>query len=296
MAQSIIVILGQTASGKSALGIRLAKRFHGVIISADSRQVYRGMDLGTGKVTKKEMSGVPHYLLDVASPRTQYSVAHFARDVARVMKRISLRTPIFLVGGSPFYIKAVTEPGSFSPVPPDPVLRRRLARRTLAQLQQTLKQIDPTRYRTIDRANRRRLIRAIETARSTHTPASIDMPSMHVLKIGINIPRPELLMRIDKRVDERLRRGMMAEVARLHHQGISWPRLDAFGLEYRFLSRFVRGKIDRVTAVAQLKSAIHDFAKRQKTWWKRDQDIRWIKRPVAAERLVRAFLEAEGLL
>lgn len=287
----LIIILGPTASGKSALGIRLAKKFHGVVISADSRQVYRGMDLGTGKVTTREMSGVPHYLINVASPKGQYSVDRYVRDVARVLKKIPAGTPIFLVGGSPFYIDALTKPGSFSTVPPNPVLRRRLAKSPTSLLIAILKKKDPKRAATIDQANRRRLIRAIEVASVKHPPKTPALPPFHILTLGTKISKPKLHHNISTRVDQRLRQGMINEVRRLHRQGVSWKRLDAFGLEYRYIAAYLQKKITKPEMVAQVNTAIRQFAKRQMTWWKRDQDIVWIT-PAKAAPLVRKFLQA----
>lgn len=285
-----IVILGPTASGKTSLSIRLAQRFHGVVISADSRQVYRGMNIGTGKVTKREMAGVPHYVLDVASPRGQYSVARYVADVRRALRRIPETTPIFLVGGSPFYIDAVTKPGSFSSVPPNQALRRRLEKWSTARLIARLRQLDPARISTIDTANRRRLIRAIEIASVTTPPPSITLPPMQLLTIGIAITKEKLHANIDRRVDVRMRQGMVREVQRLHDAGVPWKTLDAFGLEYRFLARYLRGGLTKTEAVQQLKQAIKDFAKRQMTWWKRDDTIHWIDASQQAVRLVTKFL------
>lgn len=285
-----IVILGPTASGKTSLSIRLARQFHGVVISADSRQVYRGMNIGTGKVTKREMAGVPHYVLDVASPRGQYSVARYVADVRRVLRRIPETTPIFLVGGSPFYIDAVTKPGSFSSVPPNQVLRRRLEKWSTARLIARLRQLDTSRVSTIDTANRRRLIRAIEIASVTTPPPSITLPPMRHLTIGIVITKQKLHANIDRRVDVRMQQGMVREVQRLHDAGVSWKTLDAFGLEYRFLARYLRGGLTKTEAVQQLKQAIKDFAKRQMTWWKRDATIHWIDTSQQAVRLVTKFL------
>lgn len=287
---SIIVILGPTASGKSALGVSLAKRFHGVVISADSRQVYRGLDLGTGKITKREMRGVLHYLLDIASPRTTFSVARYVRHAAHVIRRIPVQQPIFLVGGSPFYIDALTKPDSYSPIPPNPGLRRRLAAVSTTQLRAHLKRLDPARATVIDPANRRRLIRAIEIASVRHPPSAIALPPMRVLRIGIKMEKTALRRRIDRRVDARMRAGMLAEVRRLHTHGLSWKKLDNLGLEYRFLSRRLRGILKPPQADQQLKSAIRDFAKRQMTWWKRDDDIHWVTNPAQASGLVTTFL------
>lgn len=290
---SVIIILGPTASGKSALGVQLAKKFGGVILSADSRQVYRGMDIGTGKITIKEMSGVPHFLLDVASPRSQYSVARYVRDAVRVIKKIPPSQPIFLVGGSPFYIDALTKPNSFSPVPPNAGLRRRLEKYTTLQLIQQLKKLDPKRAKNIDQANRRRLIRAIEIAQPNIPPGGIldnNMPAFRCLKIGVQVDQKKLYKNIDQRLDQRMKHGMVQEVVRLHAEGLSWKKLQAFGLEYRFLSHYLQGDLQKQAAIEQLQHAIHYFAKRQMTWWKRDQEIQWVTKKTKAMKLTRTFL------
>lgn len=252
--------------------------------------MYRELDLGTGKITHAEMRGVLHRLLSVASPRSQYSVARYVRDTVQVIQRLPPTKPIFLVGGSPFYIDALTKPGAFSAVPPNPQLRRRLADKTTPQLLAMLRRRNPDRYRTIDRANRRRLIRAIEIASSKIPRGGIVLPNWRILKIGIHLPNKRLFPLIDRRVDRRLRTGMVQEVRQLHRRGLSWKRLDALGLEYRFLSRLLRGKLTKLEATTQLKSAIHDFARRQMTWWRRDPDIHWVTKPAAAQRLVKDFL------
>jgi len=296
---NVIVILGPTASGKSALGVQLAKKFGGVILSADSRQVYRDMDIGTGKITVKEMDGVPHFLLDVASPRSQYSVARYVREASRIIKKIPTTQPIFLVGGSPFYIDALTKPNSFSPVPPNAALRRRLVELSSTTLLQRLEKLDPRRASTIDIHNRRRLIRAIEIASYSSPPRGggvahragvVESPPMRILKIGIQINQKTLYKNIDHRVDGRMKHGMTQEVARLHAEGLSWKKLEAFGLEYRFLSQYLQDQLSKQEAIEQLKHAIHHFAKRQMTWWKRDQEIHWITKKIQAEKIIRPFL------
>lgn len=288
--RNVIVILGPTASGKSDLGIRLARQFNGVVLSADSRQVYRGLNLGTGKVTRKEMAGVRHELLDIASPRGQYSVSRFVRDALSVIWSLPPEQPIFLVGGSPFYIDALIKPGSYSHVPPDETLRRRLAGKSNRQLLSMLRRLNPSWAATVDAANRRRLIRAIEVSRSKQTRPEPARPLFRVQKIGIRMTWPKLFIRIDQRVDRRMRAGMMREITRLRESGISWRRLDAFGLEYRYLSRIARGQLSRSDGIRQLKSAIHDFSRRQMTWWRRDPDIIWIEKPGTATKIVRNFL------
>ncbi len=304
--RNLIVILGPTASGKSALGVKLAKKFHGVVISADSRQVYRGLDIGTAKITKQEMNDVPHYLLSVVSPKSQYSVAHYVRDVHRALKKINPSTPIFLVGGSPFYIKAITEPNSFSLVPPNPALRRRVEKNKTAQIIIIVKYKKFCRAKTKDQTKPRRRSRAIEIAqdsRQTTPLADLAAPPEFrrgedaqrpgvVLKIGLLVPRKQLYARIDRRVDQRLQRGMISEVRKLRRQGLSWKRLDAFGLEYRWITKYLRGEITQPEMVQRLKGDIHDFTRRQLTWWKRDKNIHWVTLTTQAQTLAKKFLQS----
>ncbi len=289
--RTVIVILGPTASGKSALGITLAKRFRGVIVSADSRQVYRGYTLGSGKVARRERQGVRHFLLDVVSPKRQYTAADFSRDFQATLKRIPERTPIFLVGGSPFYIDAALHPERLASVNPNPALRRRLARRSLPQLLAQLKRHDPKRYETIDPHNRRRVERALEIVFSPHSSAALSPVLLRALQIGISVPRKILYKKIDARVDARLRQGMLREIGRLHTQGVSWKQLESLGLEARFLSFVLQGKMSQEEAMERLKGAIHGFARRQLTWWRRDKTIRWIQSAAQAKCLVNVFLK-----
>lgn len=293
--RNMVVILGTTASGKSALGVRLAKKFHGVVISADSRQVYRGLNTGTAKITKSEMGGVKHFLLDVASPRGQYSVARYVQDVQRVLRHLPKTTPVFLVGGSAYYIKAVTEPGSYSAVPPNLALRRRLAAKSTYQLIKELTKLDPNRARSIDPANRRRLERAIEIASSTPLSEGGRAPgvagSQRIFKLGLQVPRPELYRRIDRRVDVRFKK-IVTEVKKIHRSGLSWRRLESFGLEYRFTAQFVQGKITKTEAINKIKFGTHDFARRQLTWWRKENDIRWVRNIPQADQLARKFLQS----
>ncbi len=299
---TVIIILGPTASGKSKLGVQLAKKFHGVVISADSRQVYQGLNIGTAKITRKEMKGVPHFLLDVASPKRQYTVSHYIRDVQRVLKKIPESTPVFLVGGSPFYIDAVTKPHSFSPVPPNPKLRQRLEKKSIAQLRIILKKLDRARARNIDWNNKRRVIRAIEVASTSPLPSlpkegrpphqNFGVGAGVVLKIGLSVSRAELFRRIDHQIDQRLRHGMISEVQRLHRKGVSWRRLSAFGLEYREIVKMLNGQASRKNLSTRMKSVTHDFVRRQMTWWKRDQDIHWVTTPKQAEVFVSRWLQS----
>ncbi|GAC1435733.1 MAG: tRNA (adenosine(37)-N6)-dimethylallyltransferase MiaA [Ktedonobacteraceae bacterium] len=278
----LIVVLGPTASGKSALGIALAQRFHGEIVSADSRQVYRGLDIGTAKVTAEEQALVPHHLLDIVEPSEIYTVSHFQHAALSIIYAILARQHIpFLVGGSPHYIQAVVDNLDMPQVAPQPALRAQLEQRPLLDLLQELQERDPRSFAVIDRNNPRRVIRALEVCITTGKPFSAQRgrarPLYRSLLLGIQWPREELYMRIDARVDERMQMGMVQEVQDLLNAGISHERLDALGLEYRFVDRWLRGEfVSEEQMVERLKYAIHDFTRRQLTWFRRDTRIVWI--------------------
>lgn len=279
----LIVILGPTASGKSALGIALAQRFNGEIVSADSRQVYRGMNIGTAKVTPAERALVPHHLLDITDPQHPYSVAQFQHAGISALNDILLRGRVpFLIGGSPHYIQAVVDNLAMPQVPPQPDLRAALERRSLANLLAQLAELDPLSAATIDRNNPRRVQRALEVCLVTGKPFSeqraAGQPLYASLLLGISWPRPELYARIDARIDERMQQGLVQEVEGLLDQGLTHERLDALGLEYRFVSRLLRGEFaDEAEMVQRLKYATHDFVRRQLTWFRKDQRIQWIE-------------------
>ncbi|HEV2663099.1 MAG TPA: tRNA (adenosine(37)-N6)-dimethylallyltransferase MiaA, partial [Ktedonobacteraceae bacterium] len=296
----LIVILGPTASGKSALGIALALRFNGEIVSADSRQVYRGMDIGTAKVTPAERALVPHHLLDIADPQYPYSVAQFQHAAILALNDILLRGRVpFLVGGSPHYIQAIVDNLAIPQVPPQPELRAALERRPLADLLAQLAELDPLSAATIDRNNPRRVQRALEVCLVTGKPFSEQRtagePLYAALLLGISWPRPELYARIDMRIDARMQQGLVQEVEGLLAQGLTHERLNALGLEYRFVSRLLRGEfVNEAEMVQRLKYATHDFVRRQLTWFRKDARIQWIeggdRMAEEAELKVRSFL------
>ncbi len=279
----LIVILGPTASGKSALGIALALRFNGEIVSADSRQIYRGMDIGTAKVTPAERALVPHHLLDIADPQHPYSVSQYQWAANAAINDIQYRGRVpFLVGGSPHYIQAIVDNLDMPHVPPQPELRAQLERRPLADLLAQLEELDPQSAATIDRNNPRRVQRALEVCLITGRPFSAQRgtgePLYHTLLLGINWPRPALYARIDARIDERMGQGLIQEGEHLLAQGLTHERLDAMGLEYRFVSRLLRGEfVNEAEMVQRLKYATHDFVRRQLTWFRKDQRIIWIE-------------------
>ena len=274
----IIVILGQTATGKSDLAVMLAKKVNGEIISADSRQVYQGLDIGSGKITKKEMCGIPHHLLDVVHPKQIFSVAEYKTITQQKIQEIIARekTPI-ICGGTGFYIDAVTKGIILPEVAPNSALRKKLEHKTTKELVRILTKLDPIRIKTIDIQNNIRLIRAIEIATKLGAVPTLkhDVPNYTFIKIGLFAEPKILAMRIEKRLHARMKIGMLQEAKRLHTQGLSWKRMDSLGLEYRYLARHLQNKITKQEMLAILKTEISHYAKRQMTWFKRDKEIVW---------------------
>ncbi|MBX4205206.1 MAG: tRNA (adenosine(37)-N6)-dimethylallyltransferase MiaA [Candidatus Doudnabacteria bacterium] len=292
---SLVVILGPTASGKSSLAIKLARKFSGEIISADSRQVYKGMDIGTGKITRQERKLVPHYLLDVASPKKQFTVSDFKKLGVEAIEKIQKKHKVpFIVGGTAFYIYSLIDNLNIPEVKPNIQLRKELVKKSPAQLFAMLKKLDPARAKTIDPKNPARLIRAIEIIKSTGKPVpslSSLPPSPFPLLLGIRKDQNELYKLIDKRLEQRLKAGMITEVKKLKKSGLTWKRLESFGLEYCFVALHLQGLITYEEMTEQLKNAIHHFSKRQMTWFKRDSRIHWVKNQKEAEKLIRNYLQ-----
>lgn len=293
--KKIVVILGPTASGKSDLAVRLAKTFSGEVISADSRQVYRGMDIGTGKVTKKEMAGIPHHLLDIASPKKNFDVAQWKEKADKAIRDIIKCGKIPIVcGGTGLYIKALVENITYPDVAPDWKLRAQLEKKTTEQLFAMLTKLDPARARTIDPRNPRRLIRAIEIVKHTKkaVPEKKAEPIYDSLLLGVTRSDTELKKRIHVRLLARIKRGMIAEVKKLHDQGVSWKRMEELGLEYKYVARYAQGKMDKKTMTETLEIKIGQYAKRQMTWFRAMPDITWIASEKEAENKTRKFLRA----
>lgn len=296
--QKLIIILGPTSSGKTRMAVALAKKFNGEIVSADSRQVYRGMDIGTGK-DLKEYGRVPYHLIDVAGPRTRFNVARYQQLANRAIRDIMRRGKLpILTGGTGLYIRAIVDGLSFPAAKPDPALRKKLSTHTLAALLRKLKTLDPVTHERIDKHNRRRVERAVEICILTGKPFSEQRgatpPPYDILQLGIRLPKETLHKKIDARLRERLQHGLIREVQKLHKQGLSWKRLDEFGLEYRFAGRYLRGEITLEKMTEELSRAIKDFTKRQMTWFKRDPRIAWVSSPREVVLQVKAFLQGKA--
>jgi len=266
MMKKIIVIVGQTATGKSALAIRLAKKLSGEIISADSRQVYKGLDIGTAKITKKEMRGVPHHLLDIVDPKKKFTVALYQQKtiyaIAEIMKRGKL--PI-ICGGTGFYIDAVVNGVVFPEVSPNNKLRKILKKKKVSELFKILNKLDKRRAKNIDKNNKVRLIRAIEIARYLgKVPKIIETkPEYNFVKVGIRLDEKDLKKNIEKRVARMFKSGLLNEIKKLKKAGVSDKRLREFGFEY--------WKPTRKSII----SGTLKYARRQNTWFKRDKKIKW---------------------
>lgn len=279
----VLIILGPTASGKTSLAIKLAKKYGGEVISADSRQVYTGLNLGSGKVTKKEMSGVPHHLLDIVSPRKIYSVEQFKIDAEKAITEILSRGNLPIIcGGTGFYIESLVKNIVRPDVKANPALRKKLSKLSTLKLSSTLKKLDLRRWKEIDKKNPARLIRAIEIAKALgKVPPSVSKPSPYTfLQIGITTPDEILRKQIHDRLLTRMKQGMLREVQNLRSgkNPLSWRRLYDLGLEYRYLSLHLRGKITKTAMLSELETAIWHFAKNQRTWFKRDETIVWHKK------------------
>jgi len=309
--KKVIVILGPTASGKTGLGVKLAARFAGEIISADSRQVYRGMDIGTGKdldeydIKKgnKKIS-IPYHLIDVASPRTEFNLIKFQRLAFKAMDDILKRKKIpIIVGGTGLYLEALVDNYDLTGAKPDKVFRERMEKKTVAKILSLLKKINPelaAGLNASEQKNKRRLIRYLEIQK--YAPADKKNPGKNkshyeFLLLGLmSGTREELNKKIYKRLIDRLEKeGMIEEVKRLREEGVSWKRLKGFGLEYKFISLYLEKEINYETMAEKLYIAIRQFAKRQMTWFRRWErngaKIYWLKNKEEAAGLVDEFLK-----
>ena len=272
----LIVIAGTNASGKSGLGVDLAARYGGEIVSADSRQVFRGLDLGSGKIAPEEMKGVPHHLLDVCDPGDFFSMHDFQRLAYAAIDGILSRGRLpFMVGGTGLYIESVCRGYVMSDAAPDLEYREYLETFETPKLYEMLVAAVPDIE--IEAKNRNRVMRVLEKlhAGDDHVPRS--QPRYDCLKLGVTWDRETLKKRIDERLERRLAAGMIEEVQGLIDRGVSLEFLMKLGLEYRFIARYLTGEIPRrEDMIEQLGNAIKKFAKRQMTWFRRDKGILWL--------------------
>lgn len=279
--RKILVIVGPTASGKSALAVALAHRLNGEIISADSRQVYRGLDVGTGKITKKEMRGIPHHLLDIANPQDQFTVAEYQQFAQQKIAEIRSRGKLPIIcGGTGLYVDVALGRVAIPEVPPNSMLRKKLEKKSPEELFEMLKELDATRAQTIDQHNPRRLVRAIEIVKAIGSAPPLQHTNIlqNVRMIGIMLPLAELKKKIAIRLFARIRRyKMIREVRELHRRGLSWKRMEALGLEYRYISRYLRELLTKTEMVEKLQVESYRYAKRQMTWFKRNKKIQWFR-------------------
>ncbi len=333
----VIVILGPTSSGKSKVAIKLAKKFNGEIISADSRQVYRGMDIGTGKVEPDRpgeipvksarggfssgtppfiSAGIPHYMIDIVSPKTDYNVAKFKKQADRIIADILSRGKLPIIcGGTGFWIKAIVDNVKFPEVKPDWKLRKKLNKKKITGLIQELKKLDPDRLKAIDKNNKVRLIRAIEICKTLGRVPTNNLQSTtyNFLQFGIKLPEEKLYQNIKKRLEARFKQGMIKEVKDLREKyKLSWKKIQSFGLGYYWIPLYLQGELTKLEVFEKIypmeypakrdnfakRNLFHrvyqsekDYAKRQMTWFKKDKRIKWLRKYKDIEKEVKNFIK-----
>lgn len=296
--RKIIVILGPTASGKSALAVKIARKVNGEIISADSRQVYKDLNIGAGKISKKERQGVPHHCIGIVSPKKIYTVVDFRRCAEKAIEKIlkKNKTPI-IVGGTGLYIQAIVDNIVLPKVKPNWKLRKELEKKTIGEMFKILKKLDQRRAKNIDSKNPRRLIRAIEIAKTLGKipRLKVGLPSYKVLQIGLKLPDKILKKNIEKRIKKMIKNGLIIETKKLRESGLSWKRIYELGFEYKYPALFLQNKsASWRTKDEMLAKMIHEnwrYAKRQMTWFRRDKRISWIAKENQAEKLIKEFLK-----
>lgn len=296
----LIVIVGPTASGKSNLAIKLAQKFQGEIVSADSRQIYRGMDIGTAKSSNKE--GILHHLIDIVNPDEEFTLAEYKKIVIEKIKEVLSREKIpFLVGGTGLYIKSVVDNLEIPKVAPSKILREKMERKAVQELFEDLKRLDPKTAEIIDSKNKRRLIRALEVKTlsgiSLVSAKGIGQPLFRSLQIGIKISRENLYKNIDQRVEEQIEQGLESEVRNIFTELSSkmaeekiWFLPSMSGICYQEFKEYFEGKIGLEKVVQKIKLHNRQYARRQITWFKKDKRIHWIEKLEEAEKLISEFL------
>ncbi len=291
----VIAIVGPTASGKTSLAIELAKKYGGEIISADSRQVYRGLDIGTGKVTPKEMAGIPHHLLDVADPSEAYTAIDFKRDATAAIESIIMRKKLpIIAGGTFFYLDLLRGKNNSAPVPPNQKLRQELEKLSTTELFEKLQASDPKRADSIDPQNKRRLIRSLEivdTLGSVPPVQGAESPYDWLI-IGTDVQKEDLRDKFQKRIKQWLQNGFAAEVEKVH-KNLSAERFAELGFEYTLMKERLDQNIDEEELIERFVQKNWQYAKRQLTWLKRDNEVVWVKPEddMKTEQVIDSFLD-----
>ncbi|MBU2101480.1 tRNA (adenosine(37)-N6)-dimethylallyltransferase MiaA [Patescibacteria group bacterium] len=306
----LVAIVGPNASGKSEIALELSIKYNGEVISADSRQVYKGLNLTSGKVPGKwEREGlkrkfvhqeITHHMTDMISLRKRFTVQKFKTKGTKAIDMVLKEGKLPIVeGGSGFYIDTLLHDINVPKVPPNRKLRKELEKLDNETLLRRLSALDRNTAKRIDPSNRRRIIRAIEIVVTTRSAIPELNMTDHkespydLLKIGIRFSDEELKRRIESRLKRRLKEGMIKEVRSLHRKGVSWRRLDELGLELKYIAQHLQGKLTHEEMKSALLSQTWQYAKRQITWFKRDKDIIWIDAPAKASLLVQDFLARE---
>ncbi len=279
MNKKALVILGPTATGKSDLAVELALRFNGEVISADSRQIYKKLDIGTGKITKEEMKGVPHHLLDITNVENRISVVDWQRVAEWTMQEIFKRGKLPIIcGGTGFYIDSIMYDQTFPEVAPNEELRQELENKTHEELIAMIPEEDKGILEKIDKKNKRKLIRIVEIIKSGQKITNLKKEKradIDFLLIGLKLPPAEAREKINSRLDRRIEAGMIQEVQNLFNEGLSINRLKELGLEYRFLGMHINKELslDKMKEILRIK--IWQYARRQMIWFKRNKNINW---------------------
>ncbi len=281
MLKKLVVVLGPTASGKTKMAVKLAKKFNGEIVSADSRQVYKGMDIGTAKPTKKERQGIRHHLIDIIKPNKEFNAAIFKKKAIGTIKNIQRRKRLpFLVGGTGLYIQTIVDNIEFPKVAPNKKLREKLEQKSVKELFRIYKKLDPKGIKEIEKDNKRRLIRAIEVSKISKKPFSEQKrkgkPLFNILEIGIKKSKEEIKKSVEKRIKKMFKMGLENEVKGLVKKYGRVPCLQTIGYQES----------------SPEETSLHtlQFAKRQMTWFKRSKKIQWVKNYQQAKKLIRQFL------
>lgn len=277
--QKLIIVVGQTASGKSDVAVTIALHANGEVISADSRQVYKDIPIGSGVISDTDMRGIPHHLLGFVSPRVAYTAGQYREDGRRAIVDVASRDKVpVIVGGTGFYIDTLIHDDPLPEVPPNKILRASCAKCSTEELIARLASLDAKRASSIDTNNRRRIVRAIEIATLLgHVPTiPVRRNSPYdILWLGIRVPDNELHTRINTRNASMISQGLVAEVRTLHDKRLSWKRIEELGFEFAYAAMHIRGTLSENTMLTRMDIATRQYAKRQKTWFKRNGDIKW---------------------